>query len=81
MKAATVPPAPEILLHLFVEIGPEKHPQHAEQAHLDAEAERQFEEDQIDGEWRVDSGREITGKDVLNGAIRGHDANQFTPKI
>ncbi len=71
-------PAFRQVLHLFVEVGAEKHAENAEQIHFDAEAERELEKNQVYGERRIDAGREVTRKNVLNGAVGGHDAKDFT---
>ena len=58
-------------LHLLVEVGTEKHAENAEQVHFNAEAERQLEKHQVYGEGRIDAGRKVTRKNILNGAVRG----------
>jgi hypothetical protein len=66
------------MLHLLVEVGAEKHAKNAEQIHFNAEAERQLEKNQVYGEGRIDAGRKVARKNILNGAVRGHDAKNFT---
>ncbi len=66
------------MLHLFVQVGAEKHPENAEQIHFNAEAECQLEQNQIYGERRIDAGRKVARENILNGAARSHHTKNFT---
>lgn len=67
-----------ILLHVFVQIDAEKHTDEAEKVNFQFKAQGELEQNQVDGERGVDSGRKIGGKDRLNCALRGHDPEDFS---
>jgi hypothetical protein len=66
-----------ILLDVFVEIDAEKHAEKTEKVDFEFEAQRKFEENQIDGE-RADARVKVSSEDRLNIAMRGHDPEDLS---
>ena len=53
-------------LDVLVEIHPEEDPQDREQVDFEEKAEGDFEQDQVDGQGRVETRRDRFGKNGLN---------------
>lgn len=65
------------MLDILVEIDAQKHPQETEQADLETKTQREFDENQIDGQRRADPRRKIGGEDRLNSALRRHHSQNL----
>ena len=66
------------MLDVLVQIDAKKHPKKAEEINFEREAHGEFQEDQIEGQRRADTGGPISGENSLNSALWGHDPEDFT---
>ena len=66
------------LLNVLVQIDAKEHPEETEEVDFQDEANGEFEEDQIDGQWFGDAEEIIGGENRLNSTLWGHDAENFS---
>ncbi len=62
---------------MFVKIDPDEHPQDAQNVHFNIESEDNFDQDEVDGERRVDAGIKVGRENALNGTLRCHDVEDL----
>lgn len=63
---------------MFVEVDADEHPEDAENVDFQVESEDEFNQDQVDGERRIDARIKVRCENVLNSALRGHGVENFT---
>lgn len=65
-------------LHVLVEVDAQEDSEEAQQVHLEREAEGRFDEDQVQGQRRVNARFERAREDVLNRTGGGHHAENLS---
>ena len=65
------------MLDILVQVDAKKHPEETEEVDFQDEANGELEEDQIDGQRLGDTEDKVGGEDRLNGAMWGHDPEDF----
>jgi len=63
---------------VFVKIDADKHPENAQDVYFNAETKGQFNENEVDGERRANTGGKVGRKDALNRALRRDDVEYFS---
>lgn len=62
---------------MLVEVDPDKHAENTENIHLDAEAQSQFHQHEVDGKGGADAWSKVGRENALNGALGGHNVKNF----
>ena len=64
-------------LDVLVQVDAEQHAEDAQETDLEAKAQRELQQNEVDGQGGTDPRREVCGKDGLNRPLRGHDPQNF----
>lgn len=63
---------------MLVKVNPDKHAQYTDDIDFDAEAQSEFQQDQVDRERGIDAGHKVCGEDILNHALGRNDVENFS---
>lgn len=63
---------------MFVQVDADKHPENAQNVDLHAEPEYELDQDEVDGEGWVNTGREMSREDALDGPLGCHNVENLS---